>query len=131
MMFNYPPFGFSNFGMNPLYNLRRQGGFYYKRPPIADFRNATGSVNNANSNFNSTANLTKNTALDSNLNMNFSNNTVLDSNSVRHNDMNFDSIENDNCSSYDDKVFEVFGFKFHSDDLLIIALMFFLYKERC
>lgn len=44
----------------------------------------------------------------------------------------FCNEENRNCNfkEDDDEVFEIFGIKLHFDDLLIIALLFFLYKEE-
>lgn len=37
--------------------------------------------------------------------------------------------ENDIESNNDDNIFEIFGIKLHSDDILLICLIFFLFKE--
>lgn len=53
------------------------------------------------------------------------------SNSCSSCDTTSNFCNNDIFSTYDDNVISIFGFDFHFDDLLIIALLFFLYKERC
>lgn len=37
--------------------------------------------------------------------------------------------ENNIQSNNDDNIFEIFGIKLHSDDILLICLIFFLFKE--
>ena len=39
-------------------------------------------------------------------------------------------LSNDNVSTNEDEFFEIFGLKLHFDDLLIIAILFFLYQEE-
>ena len=40
------------------------------------------------------------------------------------------NLRSDNFIQKDDEYFEIFGLKLHFDDLLIIALLFFLYQEE-
>lgn len=49
------------------------------------------------------------------------------SNSSKNKDCKSNNIEN--SKSDDEECFEIFGLKLHFDDLLIIALLFFLYQE--
>lgn len=46
-----------------------------------------------------------------------------------NNDYNYSDICNDFSSYDEEQYFEIFGIKLHFDDLLIIALLFFLYQE--
>lgn len=39
-------------------------------------------------------------------------------------------LSNDNFSKNEEEFFEIFGLKLHFDDLLIIAILFFLYQEE-
>lgn len=47
----------------------------------------------------------------------------------KFNDNNIEKTQFDNEDYNNQEVFEIFGLKLHFDDLLIIALLFFLYQE--
>ena len=43
---------------------------------------------------------------------------------------NPENSENENCPETSECFFEIFGIKLHFDDVLIICILFFLYKEE-
>jgi len=101
-MYNYSPFGFQNFRRNPYNTLHKNGGFYYKKPPINEFPNNLNKLHSNNEVYNS----------------HFSNSSA-----------STNDCTNSDVNSFNDNTIDILGFKLHSDDLLIIALLFFLYKE--
>ena len=108
MMYPYPFFGAANF--------RRPYPYYsYKMPN--------------NSNLNSQKNVQKpyspnirDKKIEENINCS--------SNNVKNKDFCINNVKNlYNNFDNSDECFEIFGLKLHFDDLLIIALLFFLYQE--
>lgn len=111
-MYNYPPFAFPSF-------RGRHYGFYNNRHSFSPYNNVyKSSYNNLhncdNPNYKSApiTSFPKDSNCKPNLN-------------------NTENIADDISSNYDDNIISIFGFDLHFDDLLIIALLFFLYKERC
>lgn len=103
MMYNYPFFGFPSFRRNyyyPYYNSHNINTNYSQSTSFAC------SPNNCSDNKSK-----KNNYSEKNI----------------HNDREDCKISSDCDDS--DEIFEIFGIKLHSDDLLILALLFFLYKE--
>ena len=111
MMYAYPFGGFPNFRRNFYYPPKNY--FYYNRPnPLK------------NNSHNQCSNI--------------KNDSVLDNNYKQKNALPQTCINKQNCekvdcecedSCYDTECFEIFGFKIHFDDLLILGLLFLLYKE--
>lgn len=104
--------------------ITRNGNFSsYSRPKPSTNMHKNSSFSNdkfKDSNMNYEKN---NNNFHNNINTNFS-----------HSDFNEDTFkinknENNNSEDYD-QFFEIFGIKLYFDDLLILALLFFLYKEE-
>lgn len=103
-MFNNPYFGFPYYNRYPKYGYRPM---YYSNNINSNTHNIVNSKNINNSNY--TNNI--NTATKPNDNCDCLNNTI--------------------CNNEDDTpMFEIFGIKLFFDDILIICLIFFLYKEE-
>lgn len=74
-------------------------------------------------------------------NLHSSKNNLSNSNSINNNynlgqknssaSLNFKEAEEVHNSSYEDNYFNFLGLNLQSDDLLILGLLFFLYKEGC
>ena len=104
MMFNNPYFSF------PYYNRYSRYGYrpvYYNNSTHSNTHNIENSKNINNSNYRDDVNTTK-----------------------KIND-NRDCLNTDICDNEDDvPMFEIFGIKLFFDDILLICLIFFLYKEE-
>lgn len=120
MMHSYHLWGFPNF------RRTRYPNYAYYRPKYSVHNNNNNSTNN---------NLNKST------NNNFSNDTCNNSDNFINDTNNFNFINYtknntekidfscDNNYYSDNECFNIFGLSLHIDDLLILALLFFLYKE--
>lgn len=112
MMPFYAPFGpFSN------YNHRRVNNYY---SPYNNLHNSNLNNNNfkENSYFPSVSSKQTQGNFDYSLNNN---------NSIKNDNYN---IKNEYINDSNNNIFEIFGLKLAFDDLLIIAMLFFLYKEE-
>lgn len=126
MMYNYPFWGFPSFRRN--YYYQRPNYYtsnYYKlnnniSKPSNNFQNSTNtSVNNTSNSFNK------------NINNHSSCNTKKESTFSPHLQTESKKVDfscDDNYYS-DTEYFNILGFSLHIDDLLILALLFFLYQE--
>ena len=128
MMYPYPFFGFPSY--------RR----YYKAPfpPNANYMN--NKNDNSNSNLNQNTNINRNSYNSSFRNKSQNNNQ---NNNHNNNENNYNNgnqykldtnLRNNTSTSQnldsDEEFFDFFGIRLASDDLLILALLFFLYKEE-
>lgn len=115
-MHNYPIWGFPSFRRSyfPNYNYYRNN--YYK----SNNHNANNTINKSCDTSNNYNNNTKSSSF------NFEDSFACSCS--QKNTTKIDFSCNDNYYS-DSEYFDVFGLKLHIDDLLILALIFFLYKE--
>ena len=132
-MYNYSPFGFPTFRRKP-YNT-----FYNSYS--SNIPNYGSSYNmHSNALYHTPSKTPHNTSCNEHHNVTYNSNCLKSPNNENHN-VTYDSdySKSSNAyfpksspfsSTYDDNVISIFGFDFHFDDLLIIALLFFLYKER-
>ena len=118
MMHNYFPFGFPYYRMKSPYH-------YSNYVPQNVLHNVVSSPTKFSYNAYVPNNLAQNNQLQHNCN-------VIENSTTRKNTINSKKIvDNKNCDNdEDDVLFEIFGFKLHFDDILILFLLFFLYKEE-
>ncbi len=133
MMYNYPyytPFNFRKPSSNSFHNFsksnQKNSGFFNKKPPTFSTPSTCSSFKDSDINFNKFSN--KNFDMNykkTNKNCNETKNAYTKdkyNSGVNYNE----SMGNDTFST--DETFNLFGFKLHSDDLLIVAIIFFLYN---
>lgn len=114
MMYNYPFFGFPSFRRNYYKMPNYYNSNYYKTNQASkSFNNKTSINSNSNNNSQSSANTKKEP--------NFSSSIQTESKKL--------DFSCDNNFYNDADFFNIFGFSLHIDDLLILALLFFLYQE--
>lgn len=133
MMPFYAPFG----PFNPYYH-RRVNNYY---SPYNNLHNGNLELNNSKEkpcfpsvsskkeygNFDSSLNNTNNF----NFYKNDSKNVTKNNNYYSEKDNNYyNNNENEYLGNFNNNFFEIFGLKLAFDDLLIIAMLFFLYKEE-
>lgn len=112
MMYNYPFWGFPGFRRNFYYPNPNYSSYYRPNTIKGDSHN---QCNNVKSDNVSNNNCKQKTTLPQ---------TCID----KQNCKKVDCECEDSC--YDNECFEIFGFKIHFDDLLILGLLFLLYKEE-
>lgn len=127
MMYPYPFFGFPSY--------RR----YYKPPFSQNANYMHNTSNDSNSNLNENKN--ENTNINNNSynnsfrnkgqNTNKNNDNINKNNYYNANQYKLDTnLSNNNFQNSNEEFFDFFGIRLASDDLLILALLFFLYKEE-
>lgn len=122
-MYNYPFWGFPSFRRNYYSNYNYNKINYYRTNNINN--SSTNSKNQNNNSYNHSNNLNKNTINESPSNEKKDSNF---SNHIKEENRKIDLSCDDNYYS-DNQYFNILGFNFHVDDLLILAILFCLYKE--
>lgn len=126
--FNFPYF-YNNYRY-PKYLSRHNGPTPHYNSNIQNENNInSNNLNNSNTNSN---NINNNNLNNSNLNSNNINSTTnysrIDKKAEQKNAEDSEALRSSTESS--EYFFEIFGLKIHFDDILIICILFFLYKEE-
>lgn len=145
MMMSYPFFRFPTYRRNysyyPIhYNLHSSNMYINKNEQSPCFPSVKQKKEQGN--LNCSSNFSKNTCFSNAKNIPCVNNSFNNKNQSKfidndfnckktnnNEDCNYSDICNDFNSYDEEQCFEIFGIKLHFDDLLIIALLFFLYQE--
>lgn len=116
-----PPFSFLGFPRNPYQYYPNYYNMNVHRNNLTPYTPSNSNNLNMNKSYNYN-NYEKNNNFDKKYNTNtFEIKSNIDNKSNNPN--------NSNTSNYSNDFFEIFGFKFSFDDILIICLLFFLYQE--
>lgn len=128
-MYNYPFWGFPGFRRNyyRVPNYYKSNNYIPSSTVIKspnNLNNSNNIYNNYSTNFNDTIN---NKIINNKSEYNKKEENIIFS-YIQDSDKKTDFSSNDNYYS-DNESFNIFGLNVHIDDLLILALIFFLYKE--
>lgn len=142
MMYNYPFYSFSKrYTRYPSYSYAQSRSKNYPQfdgvlpPSFPQNPQREGSSEQSNFNKNVKKNINynkndKNDMRNDNWGNDYSRNDNLGNNNIRKNSFSKNIQKKETLKEDDtDTLFEIFGIKLHSDDLLLICLIFFLYKE--